>query len=93
MVVGTLEIELFLGEASTLKEKRRVLKSIIDRVKSKFNVSIAEVDMQDMWQRSMLGVACISNQTSHAQSILNNVANFIEYQGNAEVISIHTEIL
>ncbi|MBM7855381.1 uncharacterized protein YlxP (DUF503 family) [Desulfohalotomaculum tongense] len=93
MVVGTLTIELFVGEASTLKDKRRVLKSIIDRVKAKFNVSIAEVDGHDIWQRSTLGVACVSNETAHAQSMLSNVAKFIENQGTAEIISISTEIL
>ena len=93
MVVGTLTIELFIGEAVTLKEKRRVLKSILDRVRAKFNVSIAEVDMQDTWQRSTLGVACVSNETSHIQSTLNNVVKFIESQGTAEIIGIQTEIL
>ncbi|MBO8138483.1 MAG: DUF503 domain-containing protein [Desulfotomaculum sp.] len=93
MVIGTLTLELFFGEASTLKDKRRILKSIIDRVKSKFNVSIAEIDMHDMWQRSTLGVACVSNKTPHVQSTLNNVVKFIEAQGAAEIIYIYTEIL
>ncbi len=92
MIVGTLVVELFIGSSSALKDKRRVLKSILDKVKAKFNVSIAEVGNHDTWQRSTLGVACVSNETAHAQSTLSNVAKFIESQGSAEVIAIHTEI-
>ncbi|WP_031514978.1 DUF503 domain-containing protein [Desulfofalx alkaliphila] len=93
MVVGTLTVELFVGQASTLKDKRRVLRSILDRVRAKYNVSIAEVDRQDTWQRATLGVACVSNETAHVQSVLSKVARFIESLGIAEVISLYTEIL
>ncbi len=92
MVVGTLVIELFIGSSVTLKDKRRVLRSILDKVKAKFNVSIAEVGNQDAWQRSTLGVACVSNETAHAQSMLSKVTKFIESQGDADIIAVHTEI-
>jgi hypothetical protein len=93
MIVGTLVVELYIREATTLKDKRRVLKSIIDRIKNKFNVSIAEVDRQGSWQRATLGIACISNETNHVQSTLSNVAKFISSLGTAEVLSIETEII
>lgn len=93
MIVGTLTVELFIGEAQTLKDKRRELRSIIERVKSRYNVSIAEVDRQDSYQRATLGVACVSNETAHVQSILSNVEKYLELQGNTHVVSIKTEIL
>ncbi|MCD5406807.1 MAG: DUF503 domain-containing protein [Desulfotomaculum sp.] len=93
MIVGTLTIEILIYQSQTLKDKRRVLKSILDRIRSKFNVSIAEVDQQDIWQRSVLGIACVSNQTVHVHSILNNVIKFIDTQESTEIISVETEIL
>lgn len=93
MIVGILRVELYIDEANTLKDKRRVLKSIIDRIKNKFNVSIAEVDRQDTWQRATMGIACISNETTHVQSTLSNVTKFISSLGTAEVLSIETEII
>lgn len=93
MIIGTLTVELFIFGSRTLKDKRRVLKSILDRVKSKFNVSIAEIDGHDRWQRSVLGIACVSNQVTHAQSVLSNVEKFISLQGDAEIVSLHTEII
>ncbi|MCL0077519.1 DUF503 domain-containing protein [Peptococcaceae bacterium] len=93
MVIGTLTVELFIFGSRTLKDKRRILKSILDKVKSRFNVSIAEVDSHDMWQRSVLGIACVSNQVAHVQSVLSSVEKFISHQRDAEIISLHTEII
>ncbi|MEG6616049.1 DUF503 domain-containing protein [Peptococcaceae bacterium 1198_IL3148] len=93
MIVGTLIVELYIGEANNLKDKRRVLKSIIDRIKNRYNVSVAEVGRQHTWQRATLGIACISNETTHVQSTLSNVAKFIESLGIAQVLAIETEII
>lgn len=93
VVIGTLTVELFIFGSRTLKDKRRILKSILDKVRSRFNVSIAEVDGHDMWQRSVLGIACVSNQVAHVQSVLSSVEKFISHQRDAEIISLHTEII
>lgn len=93
MIVGLMTVELHIAEANTLKDKRRVLKSIIDRIRSKFNVSIAEVDHQDLWQRATLGVAVVSNETSHVHQMLETVIRSIEANGGAELIDYSTEIL
>lgn len=93
VIVGTLEVELYLGEALTLKDRRRVLKGVIQRIRTKFNVSIAEVGRQDARQRAVLGIACVSNQTAQVHSILSNVTNFLELQQHIRVISVKTEIL
>lgn len=77
MNVSVCRIELRLPENHSLKGKRQVIQSIITRVKNKFNVSVAEVDNQDLWQLATLGVACVSNHRSHADESLSNVVKFI----------------
>ena len=78
MSIGTCKIRLRLPQNHTLKEKRRVLKSIISRVRNKYNVSIAEVEDQDSWQLATLGVTCVSNSGQHANQVLSKVVDFIE---------------
>jgi len=77
MNVGVCRIELRLPENHSLKGKRQVIQSIITRVKNKFNVSIAEVDNQNLWQLATLGIACISNQRRHTDETLSNIVKFI----------------
>ena len=93
MIVGLMTVELHIGGATTLKEKRRVLKSIIDRVRSKYNASIAEVDHQDLWQRATLGVAVVSNETSHVSQMLDTIIRSIEGNGGADLVTYHIEML
>jgi len=76
--VGVCTIELRLPGNSSLKGKRRILKSITTRVSREFNVSIAEVDAQDSWQRAVLGVACVSSSASYAHRQLERVVQWIE---------------
>lgn len=77
MHVSVCQIELRLPENHSLKGKRQVIKSIIARLQNKFNISVAEVDNQDLWQLSTLGVACVSNHRRHASETLANVVKFI----------------
>ena len=77
MNVSVCRIELRLPENHSLKGKRQVIQSIITRVKNKFNVSIAEVDNQNLWQLATLGIACISNQRRHTDETLSNIVKFI----------------
>ena len=92
MHVGAMTVELFIGEASSLKEKRRHLKSVIEKTKSRFNVSVAEVDHQDLWQRSTVGVSCVSNDRVQIDKVFSSVINFIENQGSLEIIEYHYEM-
>ncbi|HEY3374249.1 MAG TPA: DUF503 domain-containing protein [Candidatus Aquicultor sp.] len=78
MVVGLLEIELFLPNANSLKDKRQVVKSIIGKVDSKFNVSISEVDNHDLWQRATIGIAHVSMTGEQTKHLLDHVDRFIE---------------
>jgi uncharacterized protein YlxP (DUF503 family) len=92
MHVGVCTIHLRLASSHSLKEKRRIIKSIKDRVKSRFNVSIAEVDALDSWQWAVIGVACVSNDSGFANSVLSNVVDFIENIHTAELIDYEIEI-
>ena len=92
MHVGVCTIHLRLASSHSLKEKRRIIKSIKDRVKSRFNVSIAEVDALDNWQWAVIGVACVSNDSGFANSVLSNVVDFIENIRMAELIDYEIEI-
>lgn len=77
MNVGMLKVRLRLPTNLSLKGKRQVVKSIVQRVGDRFNVSIAEVEDQDLWQLVTLGVACVSNSTPHANEVLSKVVDFI----------------
>lgn len=78
MVVGILTLEIDIDGAYSLKEKRMVVNRIRDRVRQKFNVSIAEVDDNDIWNHACMGVAAISNEQAHANAMLSNVVAFVE---------------
>jgi hypothetical protein len=93
MVVGVLTLELFMGEASSLKGKRRILKSLLDKMKSRFNVAVAEVGKQDQWQHSTVGVTCVTNDAAHAHQMMSSVVKFVENLGTVEILLVKTELL
>jgi uncharacterized protein YlxP (DUF503 family) len=84
LVVGVLELTLYLPENHSLKGKRAVLRSIKSRVQAKFNVSVAEVEAHDIWQTIVLGVAQIGNDRDHVDRCLREVSEFIGGLGLAE---------
>jgi len=91
MTVGVLKLVLSIDEANSLKEKRQIIKSIKDRMKSKFNAAVAEVDQNDKWKSATLGVACVSNDNRHIDSIMSNIVNFIENDGRVFLLDYSTE--
>lgn len=93
MIIGTMSIELYAPWVHSLKEKRMVVKSIIAKVKNKFNVSIAEVDSQDIHQTIVIGIACVTTGTNHANSILDEVLNYIENNFETNIVNYTMEIL
>ena len=93
MVVGLLEIDLYLPECTSLKEKRGILKSLKDRVRSRFNVSIAETDNNDLWQRAQLGIAVITNHSYLANEVLSKVIKFIELERRVQLINYRLQFL
>ena len=78
MVVGVLRLELRLPETHSLKGKRSILRSIKARVQQKFNVSIAECEEHDLWQRSILGVSQVGPDQPHVDRCLREVVSFID---------------
>jgi uncharacterized protein len=94
MNIGALRLKLRLPENGSLKGKRHVLKSITTRVRNKFNVSIAEIDDNDLWQVAALGVVCVGNDGRHVNEVLSRVAEFIEVnRGDAEILDYEIELL
>ncbi|MGD0060485.1 MAG: DUF503 domain-containing protein [Verrucomicrobiia bacterium] len=76
--MGLLQVELTIPSADSLKAKRMVLRSIKDRIRKNFNVSIAEVEDNDQWQSAVLAVALVSNDKRFANQVLSKVVDFIE---------------
>ncbi|MBC7106181.1 MAG: DUF503 domain-containing protein [Firmicutes bacterium] len=91
MVVGVLTLELLLPGANSLKEKRRALKSLLDRLRARFNVAAAEVDRQDVWRRATVGLALVSNSRSHAQDVLDALVKFVGEADGVEILSYTTD--
>jgi uncharacterized protein YlxP (DUF503 family) len=94
MHIGVCTIDLRLPGNGSLKDKRSVVKPIISRVRHEFNVSIAEVDAQDAWQRAVLGVACVSASADYAHGQLERVVQWIESNRfDVELLDYQIELL
>ncbi|MDP4089714.1 MAG: DUF503 domain-containing protein [Bacillota bacterium] len=93
MIIATCRIAMIADWCHSLKEKRMVVNSIIDKVHNKFNVSISEIEDMDIHNSIVLGVACVSNSTSHGDSVIQKVINHIENSTEAVIVDISTEIL
>ena len=93
MVVGTLKIEFRLIDNRSLKGKRKIVRSMVDKVKSRFNVSIAEVGSNDKWQKIELGVSTVGNDRRHVDSSLNHVFDFIDSLYLAQIVNSEMEII
>lgn len=93
MLIGSCEIELIIYESNSLKEKRHVLKSIIERIKSRFNVSIAEIDNNELWNKAVIGVAVVSNSKALCESSILKVIDFIDNDERVEIINYFMEVL
>ena len=77
MIIGACRLTFQLYAADSLKEKRRVVRAIVDRTRTRFNVAIAEVADQDLWGTCVIGVTCVSTDTRHANAMLDKVTSFI----------------
>ncbi|MCH2536410.1 MAG: DUF503 domain-containing protein [Dehalococcoidia bacterium] len=87
-------MELFLPDSHSLKAKRQVARSVATRIRNQFNVTVAEADDNDLWQRLTLGICCLSNDTKHANEILSNVVAFVEKsRDDLELLDYETEII
>jgi uncharacterized protein YlxP (DUF503 family) len=90
MTVGIARLTLFIPDSHSLKEKRMVVRRVKDRTRNKFNVAIAEVEDNDVWQRAVLGLALVGNDRRFVDSALDEVVRFV--RGEAEVVNAEREV-
>ena len=101
MVVGVLRLTLYIHGAASLKDKRQVLRKVIDRLRARFNVSVAEVGDNDIWQRAVVGITAVSNDHSFVNEVLDkctrdagNIAEIVNREMEIETYSeMHNDIL
>jgi len=93
MVVGVLQLELLLHGPQSLKEKRSLVKKLIARLRNRFPVSVAEVDLQDAWQRACIGVVMVSAEAHGLNGLADRIENEISCSGLAETGPRQFEIL
>ena len=84
-------MQIYLPESRSLKDKRQVVKSLKERLHSRFNVSVAEIDHNDLWQRSALGFAVVSTALDHANEVLSKAVNFIEQDRRVQMLDYSIE--
>ena len=93
MILGTCRIHLVIPAVGSLKAKRSVVKGLKERIRNRFNVSVAEVDHSDLWQRSTLGVVVVSNERQHADQTLAAVVRFAQSDPRVEMTDYQVEFL
>lgn len=93
MVVGLCTVELYMPDADSLKAKRQILLSLKDRLRDKFNVSVAEVADQDLWQKAVLGIACVANEGARVNQVLDQAINLIRSTRTLELVQSRIDIL
>lgn len=93
MIVGVMQVELLIHDAFTLKDKRRVVKSIKDRISNGFNVSIAEVDALDAHRRAILGISLVGNDSRFVRTSLDKVLNQLRGFRGASLVSHQVELI
>jgi uncharacterized protein YlxP (DUF503 family) len=94
MAIGYCQIDLHIPDSHSLKEKRSVIRSIVARVGQQFNVSIAELDHQDIWQAASLGVVCIANGTARPHKLLEQVVRWMQInRPDVNVVNYQIEML
>ena len=93
MVVGVAKLSLRLPGNKSLKGKRKVIKSICQRLRQRFNLAVAETDAQDLWQSGELGFVAVGNQSGYIDSKLDKAINFVEDMQIAEIVNIQRELI
>ena len=93
MIIGILQFQLRIADSRSLKEKRMVLKSIKDKLRQRFNISVAEIGDQDLWQSIRLGVAAIGSDKRYLNGLLSEVQSWIEHNHEVELVASQMEFL
>ena len=93
MVIGALTVEIHIPDSGSLKDRRRVLRSLKDRYHSKFNVSVAQVDGEDLWQRATLAFCVVAADSRHADSVLASIREALAREHGIVLIDVVTELI
>jgi uncharacterized protein len=93
MIVGVSRIEIFFPEAHSLKDKRQMMKKIIDKTRTKFNVSMVEIADSNLWQKGRIGFAVMGVKKDHVLAAIENIEQYIESLYTGEVIDNWTEVI
>jgi uncharacterized protein len=93
MIIGVITIELFLPVPQSLKEKRFFLKSIIERLRKKFNISVSEIDHHDLWQRALLGISTVGMEKRYLNKVLDTIIDFVEHENAVQILDYTIEFL
>jgi uncharacterized protein len=93
MFVGVARLTLQIPDSASLKSKRQVLRRVTDRVKARFNVAVAEVDDQDLWQKASIALAVVGNERRHVDEQLGKIIHFVEEMYVAPLMARETEII
>ena len=94
MHIGVCRISAHLPDSTNLKSKRQVVRSLTTRLRNQFNVAVAEVDHNDLWQRLTIGVCCVSNETAHVHEMMSKVVSFVEeFRNDLVLLDYETEII
>jgi uncharacterized protein YlxP (DUF503 family) len=93
MVVGVSRIEIFFPEAHSLKDKRQMIKKIVEKTRAKFNVSMVEIADNNLWQKGCVGFAVMGIHKDHVQVAIENIQKYIESLYAGEIIDSWTEII
>ncbi len=93
MVVGVCHLDVLIEGVGSLKGKRQVMKSLIERVKQRFNVSISEVGDHDIWQRAQIGISVVGSDQETLDSVLSKLLSFIEETNLVQILKSNVEFV
>ena len=93
MVIGTLTVTLQVPDSTSLKDKRQVVRSLTARIRQRFNVAVAEVEDQNLWQSAVIGIACVSADGRHADEMCQKVLRFVDERGDALILDSRFELV
>jgi uncharacterized protein YlxP (DUF503 family) len=93
MIVGLCTVELHFPEAQSLKNKRKILVSLKTRLQNRFNISVAEIDESHLWQKAIVGIATVANETARVNQTLDHVLNDIRANPSIELVRSQIELL
>lgn len=95
MYIGVARLEIFIPGSTSLKDKRQVVRSVTATIRNKLNIAVAEVDHQDLWQRSAIGVSCVSESAGQCHKVLQEVEKIVSrvIVGSAEIIDRSIDVV